>query len=140
MNSNRAAIRVTEAAADASSVIIIFRSSHQHAHVVSFRLGIDGKAVSFGDFNTIRGGQLAPVRQNQVDMADDGDAAVDSSIAVDHVPAVAPYSLSCHNRSRFCRAIMLRQDLGDIIPCVVDVRHICLLRQRRDGQQQQQDQ
>ena len=148
MNSNRAAIRVTEAAADASSVIIIFRSSLQHAHVVSFRLGIDGKAVSFGDLNTIRGGQLAPVRQNQVDMAGDGDAVRYVNCIINHIPIFFITFVSSplgntrrHNRCCLCRAIIRHAGLGVIIPCVVDV--LCLLRlclrPRRKGQQAQQD-
>ena len=140
MNSNRAAVTAI-AAADAR-VITISRSLQRAATV---RLAIDGKAVSFGDFNTtIRGGQLAPVRQNQVDMAGDGDAlgvirTADGNIAVDHVPAVAPCSLICHNRSRGCFS---RACHFTAIPRTFDVRHrlLCRLRPRRNGQEQKQDQ
>ena len=145
MNSNLAAGTAgTEAAADAR-VITISRSLQRAATV---RLAIDGEAVSCGDIDAFRGGQVTPVRQDQVDIAGDGDAVRYVNFIINHIPIFFITFVSSplgntrrHNRCCLCRAIIRYAGLGVIIPCVVDV--LCLLRlclrPRRKGQQAQQD-
>ena len=134
----------TEAAADAR-VITISRSLQRAATV---RLAIDGEAVSCGDIDAFRGGQVTPVRQDQVDIAGDGDAVRYVNFIINHIPIFFITFVSSplgntrrHNRCCLCRAIIRYAGLGVIIPCVVDV--LCLLRlclrPRRKGQQAQQD-
>ena len=72
---------------------------HQRAHLIFGRLGIDGEAVLSGDIDAAIDGQAAPVRQNQVDIAGDGDAVIDVNCSFSYIPAAFPFDII---RSHLC--------------------------------------
>ena len=61
--------------------------SGQSTHVLPGRLGVDGQAVATGDVDALAGGQLTPVRQDEIHVAGDGDAGVNINLALHNVPA-----------------------------------------------------
>ena len=138
MNSNRAAVTAI-AAADAG--VIGSSLSLQRAHSVSFRLGIDGEAVSCGDIDAFRGGQLAPVLQNQVDIAGDGDAGVYLYSTSYHIPI----TFVSTPRGQFVGFIYLGVICDGTgichfttVPFLIFHRFLRRLPPRRKGQEQQQ--
>ena len=81
-------ISVTISAADSGS--ITSAGCGQRSHVFLDRLGINSKTVVLCHIDAAVGGQACAICQNQMNLAADGDPAVDGHRAVDHIPAVTP--------------------------------------------------
>ena len=81
-------ISVTISAADSGA--ITSAGYGQRSHVFPDRLGINGKTVALCHIDAAVDGQACAIRQNQVNLAADGDAAADGHITFDHIPACTP--------------------------------------------------
>jgi len=71
-------------------------------------LSIDGQAVALAIHpDTALSGKGVAIRQNQVDIAGDGDAVGNFHIAVDNIPAAAPFSRLVINHGDIVRSLFL---------------------------------
>ena len=80
----------------------------QRSHFFPDRLGINRKTVALCHIDAAVDDQACAVCQNQVNLAADGDPAVDGHIAVDHIPAALPFVL----------LVRAACNLNDIVRCL----------------------
>lgn len=104
----------------------------QHAHLRPGGLGIDGQAVAFGDLDALAGGQLAPVGEDEVHLAGDGDALADGYVALCNIPVRSTVVLA-PGHERFC--YQLGAGAGPHGAVLVKIRYAAC--RNRDGQQPQ---
>ena len=78
------------AASAADSGCTRFAGCGQRTHVFAVGLGINSKTVAVCHIDAAVDGQACAIRQNQVNLAADGDAAADGHITFDHIPACTP--------------------------------------------------
>ena len=105
----------TISAADSGS--ITSAGCGQRSHVFPDRLGINGKTVALCHIDAAVGGQACVICQNQMNLAADGDPAVDGHRAVDHIPAIAPFFRRAINDSHIvgCLFIAVFVQIGNAV-------------------------